>query len=1014
MFRGILPQRRPVSDRGRSLRQPLDRRVIGGAVDDSPGSGAARTADGLVDHNTDEAGRLNSEAQPPDGARWQRAAAKWAAAQSGDAALQARIEKIEARLAASPPTGDPHVNALYAGLRTLIGELVRRQRNAEEMSQTLTAVLESTSDAFVALDSEWRYTYVNERAGQLLERDPASLVGKHIWTEFPEGVGQPFHAAYEQAVAEQRPLQIEAYYPPFGRWFENRIYPHAGGVAIFFQDVTERRSAEARLRESEALFRAVYEQAAIGIALADMDERFIHVNPFLCRMLGYEERELRERYRSDITHPDDRAAQAEHTARVLAGAVGPSSLEKRYLRKDGSEVWARVTLSVVRDAHGAPRHYVVIVEDISERVRVEAALRESEARYERTVANVPGMVFQFVRHPDGSFEVPFVSAGAREIFGVTPEQARSPSEGFALYQLIHPEDRASWERSVAESAMTLSDWRWTGRVLLPSGEVNWIEGASRPARQPDGRVIWDGIVMDVSERLQAAQRLEASEQRYRSLFDHHPDAVYVLDPNGVFVSANPACTALSGYRPEELVGHPFEPIVAPDQLEAVTAHFRAALEGKARSFTTAIRHRSGRRVEIEVTNVPMMVADQITGVFGIARDLTATRELEAQLRQAQKMEAVGRLAGGVAHDFNNLLTVITSCSRFVAERVRGDPVASADVDAVLSAAARAADLTRQLLAFGRQQMLQPRRLDVNEQFARVAGMLRRVIGEDISVITELDADLWPATADPGQLEQVLMNLAVNARDAMPGGGTLRFQTANVAADWLEAHPHAGLQPDRYVSFAVEDSGTGIDASVLPNIFDPFFTTKGPGLGSGLGLPMVYGIIEQSGGHIYVDSTPGLGSRFTVLLPRADLSSGERGEAAAGLIPHGTEAILVVEDDPAVRGVVRRMLESQGYDVAEAAGGEEARQTLEERAGRVDLLLVDVVMPDQNGRALAEQLTERWPSLRVVFMSGYTDDEILRRGLMRPGMAFLAKPFTPDRLAHAVREALDAAPPATGV
>ena len=642
---------------------------------------------------------------------------------------------------------------------------------------------------------------------------------------------------------------------------------------------------------------------------------------------------------------------------------------------------------------------------VPERRRTEDRLRESEARFERITAHLPGMIYQLVRHADGSFELPYVSAGSEELFGLRPEDIQHL--GLLLVDRVHPDDRASWDASVAESAATLSDWHWTGRVVLPSDETKWVEGVARAEPGADGRVVWDGLLMDVTKRRRAEQSLEESEQRYRSLFDHHPDGVFVLDRNGVFVSANPACEVISGYSPADLLGRSFVPLVLPELLELTTAQFEHALAGTANSFETAIRHRSGRRVDLDVTNVPMVVCGQVGGVFGIARDLTPQRELEAKLRRAEKMEAVGRLAGGVAHDFNNMLTVITSCSEFAASRVQNDPAAMAEIQQVLDAAKRAAELTKQLLAFGRQQMLRPRWLDVNAEMTRVTGMLRRVIGEDITVLTELEPTLWPALADPGQLEQVIVNLAVNARDAMPNGGTLRFQTANVTADQIGQRVHPDVGPDRYISLVVEDTGTGIDPAVLPKIFDPFVTTKGPGRGTGLGLSTVYGIVEQSGGHIFVTSTPGAGSRFTVLLPRAIQGHANRaGPAGTVHRPVGREAILVVEDEDAVRTVVRRMLAMQGYDVIEAANGTEAAQALDAREGRVDLLLVDAVMPGQNGRAVVEQLSARWPGLRVMFMSGYTDDEILRRGLMQPGVAFLSKPFTPERLANAVREALD--------
>jgi PAS domain S-box-containing protein len=522
-----------------------------------------------------------------------------------DDILQVRIDKLEARLA-DAANADAHVAALYTGIRSLVAELIRRRRHVEKTCETLTRVLEATSDGFVALDSDWRYTYVNAHAGRMFNRDPASLIGKQIWTEFPEGVGQPFHLEYERAVAEATPREIEAYYPPFDRWFENRIYPYAGGLAIFFQDVTERRLAAERLRESE--------------------------------------------------------------------------------------------------------------------------------------------------------------------------------------------------------------------------------------------------------------------QRYRSLFDHHPDAIYSFDADGRFVSANAACEAITGYRLEELIGASFIPLVVPEDRNRAVEQFRIAIAGRATSYEESIIHKSGRRIDVAITKLPIIVGGTVVGIYGIAKDLTARRELEARLQQAQKMEAVGRLAGGIAHDFNNLLTIIQSCASLIAQEVPPSSQLRADAEEILNASRRAGELTQQLLAFSRKQILQPQRLDVNQQILGFATTLRRVVGSHVAVETVLSDEAWPVFADPGQLERVLMNLGVNARDAMPNGGTLRVRTENVVLDRVGAES-AGVDPGAYVHVIVEDTGIGIDPAVLPHIFEPFVTTKAPGIGTGLGLATVYGIIEQTGGAIRVASTPGKGSRFSVFLPR---------------------------------------------------------------------------------------------------------------------------------------------------
>jgi PAS domain S-box-containing protein len=527
-------------------------------------------------------------------------------ASPADNALKERIGKLEARLSGARST-DTYISALYDGMRSLVGELIRRRRQAEETCELLTRVLEATSDGFIALDADWRYTYVNEHAGRMFGRDPASLVGKHIWTEFPEGVGQEFHLAYERAVREGQPIQIEAYYPPYDRWFENRIYPHEGGVAVFFQDVTDRRLADDRLRESE--------------------------------------------------------------------------------------------------------------------------------------------------------------------------------------------------------------------------------------------------------------------QRYRSLFDHHPDAIYSFDAEGRFVSANAACEALTGYRIDELRGKPIGSLAVPEDRERALEHFRAALAGSARSYEESIVHKSGRRIDIAITKLPIVVDNETVGIYGIAHDLTAQRELESRLQQAEKMQAIGRLASGIAHDFNNLLTIIQSCATMLATDLPENESAQADIGQIQTATRRAAELTQQLLAFSRKQVLNPRRLDVNDRITTFVGMLSRIIGSTITVKTDLAEDVWPVFADAGQLERVLMNLGLNARDAMPNGGALLVRTANVTLD-ASAADHAGLVAGPYVSLEVEDTGTGIDPAVRPHIFEPFVTTKAHGLGTGLGLATVYGIVEQTGGAIQVSSAPGRGSRFTIYLPRA--------------------------------------------------------------------------------------------------------------------------------------------------
>src|SRR5713226_2276376 len=392
----------------------------------------------------------------------------------------------------------------------------------------------------------------------------------------------------------------------------------------------------------------------------------------------------------------------------------------------------------------------------------------------------------------------------------------------------------------------------------------------------------------------------------------------------------------------------------------------------------------------------------------IVRDVTEQRRLQEQLLQSQKMEAVGRLAGGVAHDFNNLLTVIISYTDLLLEDLGRDDPKREDVAAVRKAAEGAAALTHQLLAFSRKQVLQPKVLDVNATVATTEKLLRRLIGEDIQLVAKLASGLGRVKADPGQIEQVIMNLAVNARDAMPAGGQLTIETANVEMDQAYVRGHPLAQPGRYVMLAVSDTGIGMDEETKAHIFEPFFTTKEMGKGTGLGLATVYGIVKQSGGFIWLYSEPGQGTSFKIYMPRVDESAERATPAAAETLPRGTETVLVVEDAPAVRAVTRQVLERQGYTVLEAPNGEAALVLATKHHGPIHLLLTDVVMPGVNGRQVAEQLARPRPDMMVLFTSGYTDDSVVRHGILESGIAYLQKPFTPDSLARKVREVLDSA------
>ncbi len=512
---------------------------------------------------------------------------------------------------------------------------------------------------------------------------------------------------------------------------------------------------------------------------------------------------------------------------------------------------------------------------------------------------------------------------------------------------------------------------------------------------------------DRRARSRAEEAVRASEARYRRLFESSGDGLLILDAStGRILDANPAFLSLVSWTREEVVGRTVAELgIAGDS--ACAAVFRDMLSrDEARFDDLELRARGGEPVS----------ADLVSNAYGLdgqrviqcsTRDIRERKKLENQLRLAQKLEAVGQLAGGVAHDFNNILAVINSYTELAVSELSAEDPLRDDLEQVLAAGARAAALTRQLLAFSRKQFLKPVVLSPNAVVSGVERMLRRIIGEDVKLELRLDPGLGNVRADPAQLEQVVMNLVVNARDAMPRGGALGIATFHAELDEGALRSYPGGRPGTYVVLEVSDTGQGIDPAILPRIFEPFFTTKGPGKGTGLGLSTVYGIVKQSGGFIDVRSQPGRGATFRVHLPRV---AGEPAvaEAASSLEPAGgTETVLVVEDDAAVRRLVHRVLEPAGYTVLSAPSGPEALRLHERHGGPLDLLLTDVVLPSMDGVAVAERFRALHPGLRILFMSGYPAHAPTDLGVFRPDLAFLHKPFTAAGLLRKVRERLDA-------
>jgi PAS domain S-box-containing protein len=589
------------------------------------------------------------------------------------------------------------------------------------------------------------------------------------------------------------------------------------------------------------------------------------------------------------------------------------------------------------------------------------------------------------------------------IFGYGVEELRGRRLADLAYGGTHSPDTASSSLQALVDPPEL--YEREKQYVHKAGHAVWARMLRVPVRGPTGEVrYFVGVLEDVTQRRQAEEALAASEERYRLHFQDAFDGIYVCAENGEFLDANPSFYQTLGYTQAELL-HRTVADVAED-LTQVRRHFAAVLGQGGDRFETRLRCKDGSRVDVEVSGAVVRLEGRRL-IHGIVRDMTEHKRLEEQFRQAQKMQAIGRLAGGVAHDFNNLLTVITGYSELLLQETQPADASGDLIREIIRAADRAAALTRQLLAFSRKQILLPVELDLNKIVTNLDKMLRRLIGEDIDLRMVLGSGLHPVKADPTQVEQVILNLAVNARDAMPAGGRLTVETANAELDESFTRERREVQPGLYVMVRVSDTGHGMDRETKAHLFEPFFTTKELGKGTGLGLATVYGIVKQSGGHIYVESEPGRGAAFTIYLPA--LGAGALAPAAAtdaDELPRGTEVVLLVEDGDEVRQLARQVLENRGYLVLEAGHGGEALDLCARQARRIDLLVTDVIMPQMSGRELAERLASTQPGLRVLYLSGYTDAECLRRGLIEGDRAFLPKPFTPKALARKVREVLD--------
>ena len=898
------------------------------------------------------------------------------------------------------------------GMVAAVEDITERKRieNAlRESEEQYRALIESSPDIIMRFDEEGRHLFVSDNVKDAAGIPAALFIGKtHRELDFPEPQCSFFEESIRRVFQSGAPFETEFTFdgPSGAMVFNWRLIPeldtqeNVRSVLSIGRDITDHRHAE---QEYKTLFTEMLDGFALHEIICDdqgrpADYRFLAVNPSFERMTGLKAVNIVGHTVRDIMPGTEQYWIDRYGKVALTG-------EPAYFENYAGEIGKYFEVTAYRPA---PNRFACIFTDITGRKLAEAAIRESEEKFSTAFENAPILMI-ITSIEDGT--IMDINAAVTKLTGFTREEAI----GRKTHELgwIKPEERTHLVQELEETGSTedreieAQDRNGKKIQCLVFRKVITISGHKRLLT----------LAQDITERKQAQDAVRESEAVFRMIFTQSPVGAAIVSLDKKFINTNLAFCKYLGYSEKELIGKTIADVTYPDDLEKGMPELKMMMEGKSESANMEKRYlrKDGKVVWGDLTislvrsanNTPLYFIPIIQDITGRKLAEEEKEKLQAQLFQSQKMESIGRLAGGVAHDFNNMLGVILGRTQMALDRIDPSHPLHDDLAEIQKAAERSADITRQLLAFARRQTVTPVLLDVNRTVTDMKKMLQRLIGENINLICIPGRDLWPVRMDPGQIDQILANLCVNARDAIEGVGKVTLETQNVVIDEASCADQGDCSPGDYVLLTVSDDGCGISPELHAHLFEPFFTTKEIGKGTGLGLATVYGIVKQNRGFITVESAPGQGTTFNIYLPR-HITGKDPAQATAPGRPEaqGHETILLVEDEPAILKLTTIMLERLGYTVLPAGRPGEAIHLAREHAGTIHLLMTDVVMPEMNGRDLAKNLLSVYPDIKRLFMSGYTADIIAHQGVLDEGVHFIQKPFYKNELASKVREALD--------